>query len=78
MVSIKVLGSGCAECQLVEALGRQVVEEQAVQTEIISIWDHDEIRKYPIMSTPALIVNDRIVCDGRVPSKQELEDWIRS
>ena len=78
MVQVKVLGSGCAECQLVEALVRQVVDELRVQAEVVSIFDYDEIRKYPIMTTPALIVNDRIVCDGRVPTIAELKSWFLS
>jgi small redox-active disulfide protein 2 len=78
MVRIKILGSGCAECQVVETLVHQVVDDMAVEAEIISISDYDEIRKYPIMSTPALIVNDLIMCDGRVPSQQEIASWLHS
>lgn len=78
MLRIIVFGSGCEECQLVEGIVRKAVDDQAVEAEITIITDYDEIRKYPIMSTPALIINDRIVCDGRVPSQEEIDSWIRS
>ncbi|MBE3145264.1 MAG: thioredoxin family protein [Planctomycetes bacterium] len=52
MLTIKVLGSGCANCKKLEAITRKVVEGLGVQAEIIKVTDYAEIMKYPILSTP--------------------------
>jgi len=77
MLRIKIIGTACAECEQFEALVRQALDEMHAEAEISLIYDYDEIRQYPIMSTPALIVNDRIMCDGRVPSAEELISWLK-
>ncbi len=76
MVNIKVLGSGCANCKRLEATARKVVETLAVEAEIEKVTDYAEIMKWPILSTPGLVINDKLVSAGRIPSEKEITGWL--
>jgi small redox-active disulfide protein 2 len=76
MVNIKVLGSGCANCKRLEATARKVVETLAIEAEIVKVTDYAEIMKWPILSTPGLVINDKLVSAGRIPSEQEITNWL--
>lgn len=76
MVNIKVLGSGCANCKRLEATARKVVETLAIEAEIEKVTDYAEIMKWPILSTPGLVINDKLVSAGRIPSEKEITDWL--
>jgi len=76
MVNIKVLGSGCANCKRLEAAARKVVESLAIEAEIEKVTDYAEILKWPILSTPGLVINDKLVSAGRIPSEKEIADWL--
>ena len=77
MLVIKVLGSGCANCKRLEAVTRDVVESLGLEAELIKVTDHNEIMQYPILSTPGLVINEKIVSSGRIPSKNEIEGWLK-
>jgi small redox-active disulfide protein 2 len=76
MLTIKVLGSGCANCKKLEAITRKVVENMGLEAEIIKVTDYAEIMKYPILSTPGLVVNEKLVSAGRIPTEVEITDWL--
>ena len=76
MVNIKVLGSGCPNCKRLEATARKVVETLAIEAEIEKVTDYAEIMKWPILSTPGLVINDKLVSAGRIPSEQEITNWL--
>lgn len=78
MVNIKVLGSGCANCKRLEAVVRKVVETVAIEAEIVKVTDYAEIMKWPILSTPGLVINDKLVSAGRIPSEREITDWLKA
>ncbi len=72
-MEIKILGSGCAKCKSLENLTRNVVKEEGIDAEIIKVEDIQEIMKYHIMVTPALVINEKVEIKGRIPSVSELK-----
>jgi small redox-active disulfide protein 2 len=74
MIEIKILGTGCAKCKSLEKLTREVVEKNGIQATIIKIDDITEIMKYHILSTPALVVNEKVEIKGYVPSSSQIKE----
>ena len=69
---VKILGTGCPKCKTTTALVEKVVKENNIAAEIIKVEDIMKIMEYNVMSTPAVVVDEKVVIKGRVPSKQEL------
>lgn len=78
MVNIKVLGPGCANCKRLETIARKAVETLGIEAEIEKVTDYNEIMKYPILSTPGLVINEKLVSTGRIPSEAEITDWLKA
>jgi small redox-active disulfide protein 2 len=78
MLSIKVLGPGCANCKRLEALVQKVVVAQGLEAEVEKVTDYAAMMRWSIMSTPGLVVNDTLVVSGRIPSEAEIATWLRS
>ncbi|MGC8837536.1 MAG: thioredoxin family protein [Anaerolineae bacterium] len=77
-MNIKVLGSGCPKCKKLEAITREVVQELGLEAEIEKVTNFAEIMKYPILATPALVVNEKVVCFGYIPTKDEVKAWLKN
>lgn len=75
-MKIKVLGPGCARCQQLEKAVREAVKELSIDAEIEDIKDIKKIMEYPILTTPGLVINEKLVVSGRVPSKAEVTTFI--
>ena len=76
MLTIKVLGPGCANCKKLEAITRQAIDQLGVQAEVIKVTEYPEIMKYNVMSTPGLVVNEKLVSAGRIPSEAEITTFL--
>jgi small redox-active disulfide protein 2 len=76
MLTIKVLGPGCANCQKVEAAAKSAVAHMGVEAEIIKVTDYGQIMAYNILSTPGLVINEKLVAAGRIPKEAEVMTWI--
>ncbi len=74
---IKILGSGCAKCNRLEQLTRDAVTELGVEATFEHVKEMDKIMAYPIMTTPALVVDEKVLVSGRMPSKDELLGWLK-
>jgi len=77
-MNVKILGSGCANCQRLEALTKKVIDELGVEAQIDHVRDYAEIMKYPILSTPALVINEKVVASCRIPSEKEIKGRLNS
>ena len=75
-MKIKILGPGCARCHQVEKTTREVVKELGIDATVEEIKDVKKIMEYPILTTPGLVLNEELVCSGRVPSKAEVTQFI--
>jgi len=75
-MKIKVLGPGCAKCYQLEETTREVVKELGIDAEIDYVKDIKKIMEYPILTTPGLVIDEKLVCSGRVPSKSEVSTYI--
>jgi small redox-active disulfide protein 2 len=75
-MKIKILGTGCAKCHQLEQTARQVMKELAVDATIEEVKDMRKIMEYPILTTPGLVVNEELVCSGRIPSKSEVTQFL--
>jgi len=71
-MDIKVLGTGCSKCKTLEKMTREVVAKNAIDATISKVEDIMEIMKYNVMSTPALVVDGKVVLKGKVPTEAEL------
>ena len=77
-MKIKVLGPGCAKCHQLEQTTREAVKELGVDAEIEYVKDIKKIMEYPILTTPGLVIDEKLVVSGRVPSKAEVTTYITS
>lgn len=76
MLNIKILGSGCPNCKKLESLTRQAVAELSIDAEVIKVTDYADIMTYNIMSTPGLVINEKLVSSGRIPSVAEITTFL--
>jgi small redox-active disulfide protein 2 len=73
---IKILGPGCAKCIRLEQLTREVVAEIGIEANFAHVTELNAIMAYPIMTTPALVVDEEVKVSGRIPSKDEIRQWL--
>jgi small redox-active disulfide protein 2 len=76
MLNIKILGSGCPNCKRLEALTRQALEGLAIEAQVTKVTDYADIMAYNILSTPGLVINEKLVSAGRVPAEAEITTFL--
>jgi len=82
MLTIKVLGPGCRNCQVLAEKAAEALEAlAATQPEnyegtVVKVTDKQDIMKYPILYTPGLVINEKLVSAGRIPTTDEIKDWL--
>jgi small redox-active disulfide protein 2 len=75
-MEIKILGTGCSKCKTLEEITRKVVKDNGIDANITKVEDIAEIMKFNIMTTPALVIDGKVVMKGRVPSANELKQLL--
>lgn len=75
-MNIKVLGTGCPNCKNLEKAVINTLAEMNVEAEVEKVEDIVKIMGYGIMRTPGLVINDKVVVSGRVPTSAEIRTFI--
>ena len=76
-MKIEVLGTGCPKCQATVRNVEQAVKELGVQAEVVKVEDLSEITARGVMVTPALAIDGEIKCSGRIPTVEEIKNWLQ-
>jgi small redox-active disulfide protein 2 len=76
MLVVKVLGIGCENCHRVEEAAREAVSFMGLEAEIIKLTDRADWKPYALLATPGLVINEKLVCAGRIPSTAEVSTWL--
>ena len=69
---IKILGTGCARCNALEKIVRETVSDMNIDATIEDVKEINKILEYPILTTPGLVIDEKLVMAGKVPDKKEL------
>ena len=77
-MEIKVLGTGCAKCMQLEKTVKEAVKELGIDAKIEEVKDIKKIMQYPILTTPGLVIDEQVICSGKIPSKDEVKKYITS
>jgi len=75
-MDIKILGTGCPRCKALERVTNDAVKETGLDAAVSKVEDIMEIMKFGVMTTPALVVNGKVVMKGKVPSVNKLKDLL--
>lgn len=75
-MEIKILGTGCPKCKTLEKLTRETIEKEGIDASITKEEDIMKIMAYGVMQTPGLVIDEKVVFSGRVPSTKELNELL--
>jgi small redox-active disulfide protein 2 len=76
MLHIKVLGPGCSNCEKLAAVAKKAVANFGMPANIEKVTDFGEIMSYRVLATPGLVINEKLVAAGRIPSDAEVMSWV--
>ena len=75
-MNIKILGPGCHRCDELEKVTKEVLGELKLDANVEHVRDMKKIMEYPILRTPGLVIDEKLVCSGRVPTKSEVTTFV--
>jgi len=75
-MEIKILGTGCPKCKNLEKMTREAVSNLGIEASVRKEEDIMKIMEYGVMRTPGLMINEKVVASGRVPSAKEISEFI--
>lgn len=76
MKQIKVLGSGCSKCKLTMKAIEEVAQEEGVQVDLQKVEEIRDIMQYRVLATPGVVVDEKVVHVGSVPSRDLIKSWL--
>ncbi len=76
MLTVKILGSGCANCKKLEAVARAAAAGAGLEADFVKVTDVNAIMEYDLLSTPGLVINEKLVSSGRIPTQAEVQQWM--
>lgn len=78
MLNVKILGTGCPNCKRLEEEAKKAVDNLAIDAEFEKVTDFQKIMEYDLLSTPGLVINEKVVSAGKIPSQSELVTYLTS
>ncbi len=78
MLQIKILGTGCPNCDKLEEETKKAVANLALEAEFEKVTNYQKIMEYDILSTPGLVINEKVVSSGKIPSQGEITSYLTS
>jgi small redox-active disulfide protein 2 len=76
MLTIKVLGPGCANCRKLEEIARAAAASTGATVDVVKVTDMQQIVGYGVLKTPGLVIDEKLVCSGRIPTQENVAEWI--
>jgi len=76
--TILVLGTGCPKCQRLHEHAEQAARELGIAYELVKVTDFFEIADYGLLSVPGLVLNEKVLCNGRIPSREQIAAWVQA
>ena len=77
MTTISILGSGCANCRRLEDVARAAVAALGIEATFEKVSDHEAILAHDVLSTPGLVIDGRVMSQGRIPAVETVKGWLR-
>jgi len=78
MLTVKILGKGCSNCERLEELARAAAAEVGIVAEFVKVKDFAEIAGYGVMTTPGLVINEEVVSAGKIPAQASIVEWMKA
>ena len=75
-MKIEILGMGCPKCLMLEENAKKAVGDSGIKAEIVMVKDMDKILSYGVMLTPALVLDGKVMCCGKIATVDEIKNWI--
>lgn len=76
MLTVKIIGPGCANCRKLEDVAREAATGAGLEAEFVKVTAMKDIIAYDILSTPGLVINEKVVSSGRIPTVAEVQGWM--
>ena len=77
MLNVKVLGTGCKKCQTLEASVKEIITANKIEATVEKVDDLSAIVSYGVMTTPALVINEKVVSAGTLPQEDQILSWLK-
>jgi len=74
---VKILGTGCKRCSNLEEMVRNIIKENKIDAIVEKVTDLQEFIRYGILATPGLVINEKVISSGIVPSKEKILEWLK-
>jgi small redox-active disulfide protein 2 len=78
MLTVKVLGPGCMNCKKLEAVARDAASSSGLDVDVLKVSAMKDIMAYDLIATPGLVINEKLVSSGRIPTQAEVAEWLRA
>ena len=78
MKTVKILGPGCANCRKLEAVAREAATNGGIEAAFVKVTDMKDILAYDLVSTPGLVIDEKLVSSGRIPTQAEIRQWMEA